>query len=72
MKIENYQKEPSHRYVVVDYGKSEEVERFFYTKDEANAYVKENNGKVVGSFKKRLKIEETYYFKKWKKFNEIQ
>lgn len=44
--IKTYRKKPTHKYRVVDYSKSEEVERFFYTKDEANAYVKENNGKA--------------------------
>ena len=70
--IKHYRKNPTHKYVVIDYSRSAEVDGFFYTEEDAKEYFKDNNGKVVGASKKRLKIEETYYFKMWKKSKGIQ
>ena len=71
--IKHYRKKPTHKYRVVDYSsKTPNIDKFCYTLEEAEDFVFRNCDKIVGAVKKKLEIEETDYFKQWKKANEIQ
>lgn len=70
-KAEYYRKKPNHKYMVVNYARNPIIEKFFYTEDEAMKFLRKYNGEIIGSYKAKLKVEETNYYKGWKAFNGI-